>query len=151
MKLTKALFIIPALMAFIGLAPTPSYAVDTPEKIDNIKVVTADELQSLQKAGATVVDTRIASEYADAHIPGAVSIPYREGSAKSMDFDPKQDEFDLTKLPSDKTAKIVMYCNGIYCWKSPKASITAIKAGYTNIHWYRVGLDDWKAKKLPVE
>lgn len=147
----KSLFLAAALMACIGFASTPSYAVDTPETVAGVKTVTAEELQKLQAAGAVIVDARIASEYADAHIPGAVSIPYREVSAKAVDFDSKVDSFDVSKFPADKAKAIVTYCNGIYCWKSPKAALLAVRAGHTNVHWYRVGLDDWKAKKLPTE
>jgi rhodanese-related sulfurtransferase len=25
------------------------------------------------------------------------------------------------------------------------------KAGYKNVHWYRNGVPDWKARKLPME
>lgn len=147
----KSFFLAAALMVGISFAPTASYAVDTPEKIDGVKIVTAEELQKLQAEGAVIVDARIASEYVDAHIPGAISIPYREVSAKAIDFDSKVDSFDVTKFPADKAKPIVTYCNGIYCWKSPKAAILAVRAGHTNVNWYRVGLDDWKAKKLPVE
>lgn len=151
MKLTKSLFIVPALLAFIGLASTPSYAVDTPEKVEGVKTITAEELQKIQAGGGTIIDARIASEYADSHITGSVNIPYREKSAKAIDFDSAQDEFDIAKLPADKNHPIVTYCNGIYCWKSPKAAILAVRAGYKNVNWYRVGFDDWKAKNLPKE
>lgn len=141
------------MSAFLGLllVASPSYAVDTPETIEGVKVVTAEEVQKIQAAGGTIIDARIASEYADSHIKGAVNVPYREKSAKAMDFDSTQDEFALAKLPADKNAAIVTYCNGIYCWKSPKAAILAVRAGYKNVNWYRVGFDDWKAKTLPTE
>jgi rhodanese-related sulfurtransferase len=103
-----------------------------------------------QSAGAVVVDTRVASEYADGHIKGAISVPYREKSEKTADFDAKQDEFSLAKLPADKAAAIVVYCNGPECWKSFKASSVSIKAGYTNILWYREGFPDRKSKNMPI-
>jgi rhodanese-related sulfurtransferase len=63
----------------------------------------------------------------------------------------KQDDFNIAKLPGDKAARIVMYCNGPECWKSYKASIWALKAGYSAIHWYREGFPDWKAKGQHVQ
>jgi rhodanese-related sulfurtransferase len=98
-----------------------------------------------------VLDARVAAEYADGHIKGAVSVPYREKSDKAVNFDAGQDEFNLSKLPADKAAPVVVYCNGPECWKSYKASILAIKAGHTNVLWYREGYPNWKSKGMPTE
>lgn len=125
-------------------------AADTPPTLAGAKSVAADAVKQAQAAGAVVIDTRVASEYADGHIKGAISVPYREKSVKSADFDAGQDEFNLAKLPADKAAAVVIYCNGAECWKSFKASSVAIKAGYSNVLWYREGFPDWAAKKLPV-
>ena len=124
---------------------------DTPPTLDGTKLVSAGDVQKLQVSGAVVIDVRVASEYADGHIKGAMSVPYREKSDKAVTFDASQDEFNVGKLPPAKDAAIVLYCNGPECWKSFKASTAAIKAGYTNIYWYREGFPDWKSKGLPSE
>ena len=98
-----------------------------------------------------VIDARVAMEYAESHIKGAISVPYKEKSAKSADFDPSKDRFDLKKLPSDKNTPILFYCNGAECWKGYKASTAAVKAGYKTVYWLRLGLPAWKAKGYPVE
>ena len=126
-------------------------AADTPNTLSGTKLVAAEEVQKLQAAGALIVDTRVANEYADGHIKGAVSIPYREKSEKTVSFDAAQDEFAVAKLPPNKEAAIVLYCNGAECWKSYKASVASIKAGYTNLYWYRDGFPNWKSKGLPIE
>lgn len=116
-----------------------------------VKLVEAKDLQALQSKGATVVDTRRASEYAEGTIKGAVNVPYDpEKSAKDAAFDPAQDKFDMGKL-ADKNAAIVVFCNAGNCWKSYKAAVVLAKAGYKNVHWYRNGFPDWKARKLPIE
>jgi rhodanese-related sulfurtransferase len=125
-------------------------AGDTPSTLTGAKSVGADEVAKAQAAGAVVIDSRVASEYADGHIKGAISVPYREKSEKSASFDASQDEFNVAKLPADKAAPIVIYCNGPECWKSYKASSASIKAGYTNILWYREGFPDWKSKNRPI-
>jgi rsbT co-antagonist protein RsbR len=102
-------------------------------------------------AGVPVVDTRVAAEYAEAHIKGAISVPYKEKSAKDAGFDATQDSFDLTKLPADKNAPVVFYCNAGECWKSYKASVQAIKAGHKKVNWFRGGIPEWKSKGLPTE
>ena len=66
-------------------------------------------------------------------------------------FDKALDNFDLSKLPADKNAALIFYCNAGDCWKSYKASRIAVEAGYKRIHWFRGGLPEWRARKLPVE
>lgn len=127
-------------------------AGETPATLDGATLVDAAKVKSMMDAGGTtVVDTRVATEYAELHIKGSVSIPYKEKSAKEANFDSKLDSFDLGKLPSDKNSKIVMYCNAGECWKSYKAAKNAIQSGYKSIYWLRGGIPEWKAKGLPVE
>jgi rhodanese-related sulfurtransferase len=98
-----------------------------------------------------VVDARVANEYAEAHIKGAKSIPYKEKSVKAREFDSSLDSFDLAKLPASKAAPVIFYCNGTECWKSYKASVVSVRAGYTKVYWLRTGIPDWKSKGLPIE
>ena len=143
-KMAAALF---AGMLISGMAQ----AADTPTALDGAKLVTADDVVKAQSAGAVIVDTRVASEYAEGHIKGAVNVPYREKSEKAVGFDAGKDEFNLAKLPADKAAAVVIYCNGPECWKSFKGSTAALKGGYTNVLWYREGFPQWKSKGLPAE
>lgn len=126
-------------------------AQQTPDSLPGVQVVAAHEVVKMLSAGAVVVDTRTKNEFAEAHIKGASNIPYVEKSAKRADFDASQDRFDLGKLPADKRAALVFYCNAGECWKSFKASKVASGAGYRNVHWFRGGLPEWKANALPVE
>lgn len=137
--------------AFAGILFTSAaQAGNVPSTLTGATIVSAQEVVKLQASGATVIDARVAYEYAEGHIKGAKNIPYREKSEKAANFDASQDRFDLAKLPSDKAAAVVIYCNGPTCWKSYKASVAAIKAGYENIYWYREGFPDWKSKGLPI-
>jgi rhodanese-related sulfurtransferase len=126
-------------------------AGDTPAALAGAKIVAADDVAKAQSSGVAIIDTRVASEYAEGHIKGAVNVPYREKSEKAANFDAAQDEFNLAKLPADKAAAVVIYCNGPECWKSFKASSAAIKGGYTNVLWYREGFPNWKSKGHSVE
>jgi rhodanese-related sulfurtransferase len=149
MKSSTAAMIVSAF-AF-ALAAGAAQAAETPGTLAGAVVVGADKVKSMAEAGVPVFDTRVANEYAEAHIKGAKNVPYKEKSAKSTDFDPSQDSFDLKKLPQDKGAPLVFYCNAGECWKSYKASAAAVKAGYTKVHWFRGGMPEWKAKGYPVE
>jgi len=124
---------------------------DTPEKLKGTTVVDATKAKSLSDSGVLVIDSRVANEYAESHIKGAISVPYKEKSAKSEDFDASQDSFDLSKLPTDKSTPILIYCNGAECWKSFKSSTAAVKAGYKTVYWFRLGIPAWKAKGYPTE
>jgi rhodanese-related sulfurtransferase len=132
------------------LLPT-AFAADTPTSEKGIVVVDSQKAKSLIDGGVMMVDARVANEYAEAHIKGAMSIPYKEKSAKVREFDSSQDSFDLTKLPASKTAPVIFYCNGAECWKSYKASVLSVRAGYKQVYWLRLGIPDWKSKGLPIE
>lgn len=141
-----------ALPLAIGLAATSAtYAAETPPALAGAKVVSADEVKSMLESGVPVIDTRVAAEYAEKTIKGARNIPYKEKSAKAANFDASQDQFDLGKLPSDKAAPVVFFCNAGECWKSYKASAVALKAGYTKVHWFRGGFPEWSGKSLPTQ
>lgn len=151
MKLVNKLFISLLAPAFL-FAASSAYAQETPTVAPaGVKIVEAKEVQDLQAKGAMLVDTRAAGEYGEGSIKGAISVPYNpEKSAKDVGFDSKMDKFDMSKL-ADKNANIVAFCNSGTCWKSYKAAVVLAKNGYKNVYWYRNGVPDWKARKLPME
>lgn len=124
----------------------------TPRELKGAKVVDAKTVAAMLSAGkARYIDTRNAAEFKEGHVPGAVLVPYVEKSAKDPDFTAGVDEFNLAALGADRGAELVFGCNGPECWKSHKASIAAIKAGYTNVNWFRGGLPEWRAAGLAVD
>lgn len=128
-----------------------AFAGETPDSLKGATLVDAAKAKSLSDSGVKMIDARVANEYAEAHIKGAISIPYKEKSAKEVGFDATQDSIDLSKLPADKKTPMLFYCNGAECWKGYKASTAAIKAGYTTVYWFRLGIPEWKAKGYPTE
>ena len=145
-------FVTTLFASLFFLAAGAALAADTPaEAPKGVTLVDAKKVQELQAAGATIVDTRKASEFGEGSIKGAISVPYDpEKSAKEATFDPKMDKFDMSKLPN-KDAKIVAFCNAGSCWKSYKSAKVLADSGYKNVFWYREGVPDWKARKLPME
>lgn len=135
------------------LAVGSALAADTPNTAPaGVTIVDAKQVQELQAQGATIVDTRKAAEYGEGSIKGAISVPYDpEKSVKEVGFDPKMDKFDFATKLADKNAKIVVFCNAGSCWKSYKSAKVLFDNGYKNIFWYREGVPDWKARKLPME
>ena len=120
----------------------------------SIEVYASNVLEARQMAwgdkGTLFVDARVAAEYAEKHIKGAASVPFKEQFPKVAKTGP-EDKFDLAKLPADKAKPIVFYCNGSPCWKGYKAAEHAIKAGYKKVNWFRDGMPAWEGKGLPTE
>lgn len=122
----------------------------TPRELPGVQVVEPETVVQLLKGGAIYVDTRTDAEFKAGRVPGARLVPYVEKSAKDADFDPRQDQFDLSRLPQEREAALIFACNGAECWKSFKASHAALKAGYKRVYWFRGGFPAWRAARLEV-
>jgi len=91
------------------------------------------------KTGVTLIDSRPATrKYDIGHLPGAINIP-------DTHFDKLTD-----KLPADKNALLIFYCEGPECMLSHKSAFKAEKLGYTNIKVYPNGFPEWASKGLHV-
>ncbi len=125
----------------------------TPRSLAGAQVVDAANVKRLVEKGAKVIDTRNEAEYKAGHIPGAELVPYVEKSAKDADYDSGMDQFDLARLGTDRSAELIFACNGPECWKSFKASQTAIKAGFSRVYWFRGGFPEWRTdgQKIATE
>ena len=126
-----------ALIIFISLCV---FVTALSAATSDYQVVTTDELKRMLDAGInmTVVDARNPEEYQEVHIKGAINIPEKK-------FAEHQE-----KLPEDKSAKIIFYCNGIKCGKSKKAAQKASTLGYTDISVYAEGMPVWEEKGMPI-
>ena len=138
-------------LATVALLFANTAFADTPDSLNGATLIDAVKAKALIDSGVKIIDARVANEYADSHIKGAISVPYKEKSAKAADFDAKLDSIDLAKFPADKNAGLIFYCNGAECWKGYKAASAAIKTGYKTVYWLRLGLPAWKEKGYPTE
>jgi rhodanese-related sulfurtransferase len=140
-------------VAAVALVPLTAEAskIMTPDKLDGVQIVNAEQVQQAMAKGAAVFDVRVAAECSEKTIKGAVCHTYREKSAKAADFDKSQDQFDLARLPADKSAPVIFFCNSGECWRSYKAAVVARDAGYKNVQWFRGGMPEWSAKNLPTQ
>ena len=143
----KPIYAHPDLAPYTRVAELGTF---TPKALPGATVVNLDTVRALVSNGAVLVDTRIEAEYKDKHIPGALWLPYGEKSLKDVAFDSKLDSFPgLAKL--DREQNIVFQCNGPECWKSYKASRTALAAGYKHVYWFRGGMPEWEVAGLRTE
>jgi rhodanese-related sulfurtransferase len=123
----------------------------TPEALDGVKVVSAEQVQAMMAKGAPAFDVRVAAECSEKTIKGAVCHVYREKSAKAANFNKAEDQFDLAKLPADKGSPVIFFCNSGECWRSYKAAVVARDAGWKQVMWFRGGMPEWTSKSLPTQ
>lgn len=110
----------PALLAavdeFLSNMPEGFYALGTVEK-----------LQGALETGATLIDVREASEYADGHIAGAIDIPIRT-LAQSLD-----------QIPTDQP--VVVYCASGFRAAMSTAALHIM--GYENVRAFPPSYAGW--------
>lgn len=107
------------------------------------EVSTAALRMILAERSATVLDARPHLEYAISHIPGALNLAAKPGVAPSMYI---SDVAEVGRLVNgDRTARIVLYCNGPYCGKSKRLADELLAAGYANVRRYQLGIPVWRA------
>lgn len=140
-----------AAIALAG-SVTAQVQLPTPTSLAGGKVISAEDGRKLSdKKAAFFVDTRNVVNFGKGHVPGANAIPYKGSSDDVENFDATKDQFDLSKLPSTKDQSLVFYSDGPTGWKSYKAAVLAVKAGYKNVNYMRAGWADWQSKGFPSE
>jgi PQQ-dependent catabolism-associated CXXCW motif protein len=50
-----------------------------------------------------------------------------------------------------KDIPLVFYCQSTMCWMSYNAALRAIRLGYTNVLWYRGGIEAWQMAGMPTQ
>ena len=124
----------------------------TPQKIDGIKVYGTQELAVALKSAQPPLVVDVWAAINDA-IPSAVTL-----LAGGLAFDDATGDAMyearfaglLKALSPDPAKPIVFYCQSRDCWLSVNAALRAKKLGYSQVGWYRGGMESWKAAGLPV-
>jgi len=78
-------------------------------------------------------------------LPGALAAA--PASQPGSFNDQTQQEFGnflQQQTQGNKQTPLVFYCQSTQCWMSYNASLRAINMGYTNVLWYRGGIEAWK-------
>ncbi len=101
------------------------------------KQVTTDEVQRLARDGAQIVDVLPASNYAEEHLPGAISIPMAEIATAADRLDP--------------TKPVVVYCYDHQCDLSSRAAARLETMGFVDVNDYVDSKVAWFAEGLPSE
>lgn len=127
-----------------------------PENLPEAATIGADQVLAMVDSGSVLIlDTRKSSDCILGSIPGAINCAI---SSSHHRLDPAEIDLAVTELKScakamgaDRAKPVVVFCNGDHCWRSAKAALALKRLGFTKILWYRLGMNDWKAKGLPME
>lgn len=148
MKITTALYLT-------ALAAGAVFATRTEaEQLDIVQATLAESNQKtgevstgqlrriLADASATVLDTRSREEFDAGHIPGA----------RHIDAPPSERIAAVTRLINgDKTAALILYCNGPFCQASRRFADDLVAAKFSNVRRYQLGIPVWRALGGPTE
>ena len=133
-RLLTLLFVFSLTLAACQSKPAAGEAVSVAG--GSYKNVTASELNTMLRNKDFV--------FINVHIPFAGNIA---GTDLSIPYD--QIEQDLSQLPSDKNAKIVLYCRSGRM--STIAAEALVKLGYSNIWNLSGGMDGWEQAGYSIE
>lgn len=116
-------------------------AIKIPVGKDAIPHIKLNEAYDIfQRGKAVFIDARGGSEYDEAHIKGAISIP--AGSTPET----------IAKFKGVLAGKLlVTYCHGVGCHLSDKTAFALYDAGYRNIKIFFGGWNDWLQAKYPLD
>jgi PQQ-dependent catabolism-associated CXXCW motif protein len=123
----------------------------TPVSIPGGKVVTTSQVAELLRSGADrylLLDVLGGPE----RLPNALPAAWLAQPGSFDDAVQRQAAGAFQQATGGrKEAPIVLYCQSVHCWMSYNAALRAIAAGYSNVLWYRGGIEAWKAAGMPVQ
>jgi phage shock protein E len=87
--------------------------------VEGVTKINGPRARELVSQGAVLLDVRSESEYRDAHIDGALNVPYDQVAQRTAEIGPKE-------------RPVVLYCRSGR--RSAIAGKTLIDAGFTNVY-----------------
>jgi PQQ-dependent catabolism-associated CXXCW motif protein len=138
-----------------GIEPPPGYRAKdyhapTPDSLPGARIVRTAELQEMLERDPRPFLVDVLSGPVHRSLPGALWL--HNGGLGDFDAAEEQRFLDvLARLSGhDKGREIVFFCSGSRCWLSYNAALRATRAGYTNVFWYRGGIEAWREAGLPT-
>jgi PQQ-dependent catabolism-associated CXXCW motif protein len=121
------------------------YSAPTPTSIPGASVITTRRLQDMMQQGPAPVLVDVAAGEGHVTLEGSVWIP---GAGRGSNFiDGLQGQLSelLVKLThGDKSRALVFFCVNSQCWLSYNAALRAVAAGFSQVYWYRGGIEAWR-------
>lgn len=148
----------PQIQAFelkdFGVPPTSSlrngqFHAPTPTAIPGGQIVTTAQLAQAMTAGQSILLIDVLG--GDYSLPGAFMAPALASPGSFNDRIQQQAVQWLGQISANNPGQvIVVYCSDPQCWLSYNAGLRVAAAGYTNLYWYRGGLQAWQMAGLPL-
>ena len=138
-----------------GIAPPPGYRAKdyhapTPDTVPGASVIRTEALKARleQQPRPFLID--VLSGPVHRSLPGALWL--HNGGLGDFDSAEEKRFLDALALAAggDKARELVFFCSGPRCGLSYNAALRAARAGYSNVHWYRGGIEAWRAAGLPT-
>ncbi len=121
-----------------GLFAPPANASSRPSPISTIDVAAAK--RGFDAGAALFIDARHSFEFSRRHIPHAVNIPLADADAA------------ISRLDSvSRDRYLIVYCDGAECNSSMDVGVRLMQAGFTNVHVFFGGWEEWTGKGYPTE
>jgi PQQ-dependent catabolism-associated CXXCW motif protein len=131
-----------------GVAPTrtlrngPMHA-PTPTSIPGAQVITTVGLLDLQRRQVPYVLIDVLG--APDMLPNAISGAWLSQPGSFNDQVQSQaTQMLMQAAQGRKDTPLVFYCLSPHCWMSYNAALRAVNAGFTNVLWYRGGVEAWR-------
>jgi rhodanese-related sulfurtransferase len=104
--------------------------------------VSTEQLRRILADGSAIVlDTRTRAEFDAGHIPGA----------RNLDAPATEQIAAVERLVGgNKSAMLVLYCNGPFCQASRRLAEQLVAAGFTGVRRYQLGIPVWRALGGPT-
>lgn len=132
------------LVYFVLLFSLPAHAVDpdwrSPVTVEGAISTSPQEAKALYDAGVPFIDVRNARLHSKQHIPGDHHLELKKGFTE-----------EALKAIASHDDPIVIYCSGVKCSRSYRASEKAVTWGYKKVHYFRGGIVDWREAGYPTE
>lgn len=122
----------------------------TPTTIPGGRVVSTEALWSLLQTnpqGLVIFDVLGGAET----LPNALAaVPASQPGSYSDQTQQQFGQYLQQLTGGNRQAPLVFYCLSRECWMSYNAALRAIAMGYSQVLWYRGGVEAWKAAGLPT-